>query len=153
MLSLIFLIVVILVLQLLTNVDIHIQSKPKEENVRIITQRRIPINIPTRGETPAYKQIGSLHEKNPSDPNKPMILPVYGAPTYRGSSKWLYYTYTDQYNKVKLPIYNEKQKNCQNEYGCNELNESDNITINAYSREFEFRPYEKMKFRYIPYIQ
>ena len=107
------------------------------------------INIRTRGELQPYKLIGYLHEKNNTD--DPILLPVYGTKTYSRSSKWLYYTYTDQYNKVKLPIYNIKKQNCQNEYGCDELYENDEITINAYSNTFIYKPYPKSEYRYIPY--
>ena len=30
-----------------------------------------------------------------------------GAPTYNGSHKWTYYTATDKYNQIKLPITNK----------------------------------------------
>lgn len=110
---------------------------------------RLPINIRTRGNKDAYTLIGYLIEKN--NDTKPALLPVYGTQTYPRSSKWLYYTYTDQYNKIKLPIYNQKQQNCQNEYGCNELFENDEISINAYTNQFIYKPYPKNEFRYIPY--
>ena len=113
--------------------------------------QQVPINIRTRGEREKYKQIGTLHEVNPNTTN-PVILPLYGARTYSGSSKWLYYTYTDQFNKVKLPVYNTKQRNCQNEYGCDELYDNDQITINAYSSQFMVQLYVKTEFRYIPQI-
>lgn len=113
--------------------------------------RRAPVYIRTRGEPEEYTQIGTLHEVSPKDSENPTILPLYGSRTYRGSSKWLYYTFTDQYNKVKLPVYNTAQRNCQNEYGCNELYDNDQVTIHAYTTNFKVRLYEKTAFRYIPY--
>ena len=112
----------------------------------------LPINQKTRGENSSYIRIGSLHEVSPLETSKPVILPVYGSRTFPRSQKWQYYTFTDQYNKVKLPIYNEKQKNCQNEYGCDELESGDDISINAYSKNFTFQKYLVDAPKYIPYI-
>lgn len=116
------------------------------------TVKLIPINQTTRGQQSPYIRVGSLHEISPIDTSKPVILPVYGSRTYPRSTKWQYYTFTDQYNKVKLPIYNNKQKNCQNEYGCEELESGDVININAYSKNFKFEKYIVNSPKYIPYI-
>lgn len=129
-------------------------SRYSNINNNLPRTRRVPINIRTRGEIEKYRQIGTLHEVNPNTVStNPTILPLYGARTYSGGSKWLYYTFTDQFNKVKLPIYNTKQGNCQNEYGCDELNDDDQITVNAYSSQFTVQLYVKNDFRYIPQIQ
>ena len=136
-----------------TNVRIDDYNKNKEKiqhTKQII--KFLPINQQTRGEKSSYIRVGSLHEVSPTDISNPVILPVYGARTYPKSTKWQYYTFTDQYNKVKLPIYNNKQKNCQNEYGCEELDSGDVITIYAYSNNFKFEKYIVNTPKYIPYI-
>ena len=69
---------------------------------------KLPINIPTRGESGTYTQVGIL---TAPDENNPTILPLYGKPTYPGSSKWLYYTSTDKLPTVKIPLKN-KDRDC-----------------------------------------
>ena len=71
---------------------------------------KVPINIPTRGAGGTYSQIGVL---TAPDENNPTVLPLYGKPTYPGSSRWLYYTNTDKLPSVKLPLKN-KNRDCIN---------------------------------------
>lgn len=109
----------------------------------------VPINIPTRGYSSGYQQIGALIGKG-NDKNK-QILPLYGMQTYPGSSQWQYYTSTDTYNSVKLPVMN-KGKNCQNEYGCSEIYDGDLVNIDGYNGDFKANIYNIDTPRYIPYI-
>ena len=118
----------------------------------------VPINIPTRGESGGFQQIGVLHKIETSDETmkvgnntEPVILPLLGAPTYNGSNKWTYYTATDKYNQIKLPITNNNRK-CDSEYGCDELYDGDNVTIPAYNGSFEVKIYEFDKPRYLPFV-
>ena len=155
--TLIFLLSIIAVILLLESlIPILIQNvtnnytHPVRNILGIPESRRI--NIKTRGETDIYEQVGTLHEKNPENTNDAVILPLYGKQTYPRSNKWYYFTFTDQINKVKLPVFNTKSNNCQGEYGCEELYDEDDVNINAYSNQFIFRRYVKNKPRYIPYI-
>jgi hypothetical protein len=107
--------------------------------------KNIPINISTRGET-SYVQIGILSN---SDNDK--ILPLYGKQTYQRSQHWNYYTTTDSYNLIKIPLTYEG-KDCMKEIGCREINDGDNIFIDEYGESFKVKIYESSKFRYIPYI-
>jgi len=109
----------------------------------------VPINIPTRGYTPRYQQVGVITKKN--DSGEPTILPLYGKPTYPGSSKWLYYTGTDKFNPVKLPITNNGRE-CQGDSGCNEIYSGDTINVPAYDNDFETTIYQIDKPRYLPYV-
>ena len=118
----------------------------------------IPINVPTRGYTGGIMQVGVLHKEDVSDESKkigqtaePVILPLFGRPTYNGSNKWSYYTSTDKMNQVKLPISN-KNKVCNSEYGCDELYDGDNVSVPAYNGDFKVSIYEFDKPRYIPYV-
>ena len=84
------------------------------EMERLVAPRGIPINIPTRGYTGGIMQVGVLHKEEVTDDSKkigqntePVILPLFGRPTYNGSNKWSYYTSTDKMNQVKLPISNK----------------------------------------------
>ena len=108
----------------------------------------LPINISTRGPQVDYSQIGVLTN---NDNGKNTILPLYGRPTYHGSSKWLYYTSTDKYNSIKIPI-NYKNRNCSDDTGCDELGEGDSLNVPAYNNTFKVTTYQLDKPRYIPYI-
>ena len=111
----------------------------------------IPINIPSRGYSSDYQRVGALIG-NGNDKNK-QILPLFGMQTYPGSRQWQYYTTTDTYNSVKLEVFN-KGKNCQNDYGCCEIYDGDNVTINGYDGNFKANlyNYDKPMPRYIPFI-
>lgn len=110
---------------------------------------KMPINIPTRGESGTYSQVGIL---TAPDENNPTILPLYGKPTYPGSSKWLYYTSTDKLPTVKIPLKN-KNKECSGDQGCEEIQIQDKINVPAYAgKEFNVEMYKMDAPRYIPYI-
>jgi len=118
----------------------------------------VPINIPTRGYAGGSQQIGALYKQDSSDEtikigdnNEPVILPLFGMPTHNGSNKWMYYTTTDKFNQVKLPITN-KNRQCNLEHGCDELYDGDIVTIPAYNGNFKVNKYEFDKPRYIPHI-
>ena len=118
----------------------------------------IPINIPTRGESGGFQQVGVLHKIQTTDStmpigrnSEPVILPLMGAPTYNGSHKWTYYTATDKYNQIKLPVTN-KNRQCDSEYGCEELYDEDEVTIPAYNGTFKVKKYEFDKPRYLPHV-
>jgi hypothetical protein len=104
----------------------------------------VPINIPTRGMAGEYQQVGIL-----TDDDNEKILPLYGRPTHPGSNKWNYYTSTDKFHQVKLPIHSG-EKNCTGEYGCNEVDDSDEIKVPAYGKDFKATLYELDAPRYIP---
>ena len=55
------------------------------------TTYRVPINIPTRGISDTYQQIGAINSGE-------KILPLYGRPLWPGASKWNFYTSNDGYN-------------------------------------------------------
>lgn len=104
----------------------------------------VPINTPTRGYSSDYQQIGVLTGGD-------KILPLYGKPTWNGSSKWLYYTATDKFNMIKLPVRN-RSKDCTQEYGCEQLDNKDKVEVPAYNQEFEVSIYNLDAPRYIPYV-
>ena len=108
----------------------------------------VAINIPSRGESGNYQQVGALVNKNDGDSK---ILPLFGKPTYPGSNKWLYYTSSDQYQSVKIPVVN-KNKDCTDEYGCSEITNEDQVNVPAYDKQFKANIYKFDKPRYIPYL-
>lgn len=135
--------------------NFHMQASGLE---RLVAPTGVPINVPTRGYTGGVMQVGVLHKEEVSDDTKkigqntePVILPLFGRPTYNGSNKWSYYTSTDKMNQVKLPISN-KNKVCNSEYGCEELYDGDTVVVPAYNGDFKVSIYEFDKPRYIPYV-
>jgi hypothetical protein len=108
-------------------------------------RRGIPINIPTRGYEPTFQQVGTINKGD-------KILPLYGRPTYPGSDKYQYYTETDQYRALKLQIFN-KTRECNNDLGCNELYDKDDVTVPQYGNDqFKVTLYDFDKPRYIPFV-
>ena len=79
------------------------------------------MNIPTRGLAPDYKPMGTLKKADGS------YLPLYGRPTTR-SDRFNYYTRTDTYNPVPLPL-EYKKRDCMDDVGCNELSSGDDIRV------------------------
>ena len=112
------------------------------------TMAGVPINIPSRGESGNYQQVGALVNNTEGESK---ILPLFGKQTYPGSNKWLYYTSTDQYQSVKVPVVN-KNKNCTDEYGCSEITDDDQVNVPAYNKNFKANIYKFDKPRYIPYL-
>lgn len=124
---------------------------PERSYPHRINHLGVPINIPTRGYSEGYQQVGALiQEGNGNDDNK-KILPLYGMPTYPGSRQWLYYTGSDNYSAVKLPIENHG-KDCQSDYGCSEIYDGDSIKVTGYSSDFKVNLYKLDKPRYLPFI-
>ncbi len=79
------------------------------------------LNVPTRGMAPDYKPMGTLKKGDGT------YLPLYGRPTTR-SDRFNYYTRTDTYNPVPLPL-EYKKRDCMDDVGCNELSSGDEIRV------------------------
>lgn len=107
---------------------------------------RVPINIPTRGFSENYQQVGAINSGE-------KILPLYGRPRWPGATKWNYYTSTDSFQSVKLPVY-FKKRDCQDDIGCDEVYDGDNISIPQYGKDKEFKAniYRLDKPYYIPFL-
>lgn len=118
----------------------------------------VPINIPTRGSSGGFQQIGMLYKQDITDSSSTIgnnsetaVFPLYGRPLYPGSNKWSYYTASDKFNSVKMPI-SHNGRRCDADYGCHELYNGDIIQIPAYNGDFKVEIYDYDKPRYIPYV-
>jgi hypothetical protein len=109
----------------------------------------LPININTRGPSSGFQQMGFLKETLSSGETK--LLPLYGEQTYPGSNQYRYYTNTDGFQSVKLPITN-KNKDCMDEYGCDELYDGNNITVSGYDKDYTVQLYKIDRPRYNPFV-
>ena len=88
-------------------------------------QLPIPVGIPTRGLPEAFQTMGVV--KLP-DGN---VLPLYGRRTATSTDYFNYYTRTDTFNPVQLPL-TVGNRDCMDTTGCKELMDGDKVsTING----------------------
>lgn len=81
----------------------------------------IPINIPTKGLPESFQSIGMIHVDG-------QMLPLYGRRTTGSSDRWNYYTRTDTYNPIPIPIAHKK-RDCMDDVGCNELMSGEHVHL------------------------
>jgi hypothetical protein len=97
-------------------------------------------SIVNKGETPAT----ALATKK--------ILPLFGRPVFTNRNKWNYFTSSDQFNTIKLPILKKKQ-NCNSSTGCDELYNNDIVFVQGYNQPFRVTMYDNdSAINYIPYL-
>ncbi len=111
------------------------------------------VQIPTRGFVGGYQQLGLLYKKDPSGDtnNDGNILPLFGKPTYTNSNRWNYYTSSDKFHSLKMPI-KVKGKNSMDENGVNELYDGDSVIVGPYNGEFTVEIYGYDSPKYLPQI-
>ena len=131
-------------------------TPPVRKDPYDIDKAGIPINIHTRGYPSGYQQMGVLieekkHKRESHNHSEKKILPLFGQETYPGSRLWNYFTKTDGYQSVKLPVQNKK-KSCQGNYGCDEIRDDDDIHVGGYNKDFKANIYQLESPQYIPYI-
>ena len=80
------------------------------------------INIPTQGLPESYQSMGLLKTGDGE------LLPLYGRRVASRSDRFNYYTRTDTYNPVPLPI-TYKRRDCQDSVGCDELSNGDQVVV------------------------
>jgi hypothetical protein len=115
----------------------------------------VPINVHTRGEPGEFQQLGHLYKTDISNSNVNIgnnsdtaILPLFGRQLHNGSKKWTYYTTSDKYNAVKLPLTINGRK-CDQSLGCDEVYSGDSINILPYNGKFNVEIYENDSPRYL----
>ena len=157
LLTILVLVILLLVTKIILNL-VTVQQLPKNRNSKPINinvnkdnempkppLKRMPINIHTRGRT-SYVQLGIL-----SNSSKQKILPLYGKQTYQRSQRWNYYTTSDGYNLIRIPL-NYKGNDCMSETGCDELMDGNSIHIDEYNDDFTVKIYDNAEYRYIPNV-
>lgn len=114
--------------------------------------RGVPINIETRGSGMSYQQVGILTPVNGGVGDN-LILPLMGRKWLNGRDKWQYYTIANGMSNMspKLPV-SVNGKSCTGEYGCNEIQNGDNVYVEGYKTTFNATIYENGTFSYIPYL-
>lgn len=81
-------------------------------------------SIASRGAPEAYQQMGVLTTHDGK------ALPLYGRRTAPRSDYFNYYTRTDTYNPVALPVI-VKKRDCQDNTGCQEVMNGDEVKLAA----------------------
>ena len=81
-------------------------------------------SIASRGAPEAYQQMGVLTTHDGK------ALPLYGRRTAPRSDYFNYYTRTDTYNPVALPVI-VKKRDCQDNTGCQEVMNGDDVKLAA----------------------
>jgi hypothetical protein len=83
-----------------------------------------PFNIPTQGLPESYQSMGIVKTSDGK------LLPLYGRRSISSRDRYNYYTRTDTYNPVQIPI-KIKGRDCQDGVGCPELYDGDNVKLSA----------------------
>jgi hypothetical protein len=113
-----------------------------------------PINIPTSGYPQSYQQIGVLTTpggtETSASPTR-TILPLFGRKLGTNRDRWNYYTRTDGINPVQVPL-QFKRRNCDDDLGCEEINDGDSIGVPIMGQSFTASIYRNSTPRYIPTV-
>jgi hypothetical protein len=102
----------------------------------------VPINVPTRGLPQAFQQVGVIKAGE-------QLLPLYGRQTAYRTDRYNYYTRTDSYNPIQLPVRFEK-RDCMDSNGCSELLGGETIRVNGMNKEGHVEVYKFDGPQYIP---
>jgi hypothetical protein len=102
----------------------------------------IPINIPTQGLPESFQTVGLVNVDN-------TVWPLYGRRTMGSSDRWNYYTRTDTFNPVPIPIKFQK-RDCMDQVGCNEILSGEHVKIDVLHKEGVAKMYKFDGPKYIP---
>lgn len=102
----------------------------------------IPINIPTQGLPESFQSVGLINVDG-------SVWPLYGRRTAGSSDRWNYYTRTDTFNPVPIPIKFQK-RNCMDDTGCQEILSGEDIKIDVLHKQGTANMYKFDGPKYIP---
>jgi hypothetical protein len=89
-----------------------------------IPRPEAPFNIPTQGIPESYQSMGIVKTSDGK------LLPLFGRRSISARERYNYYTRTDTYNPIPLPI--EMQgRDCQDQVGCPELFNGDRVKVST----------------------
>jgi len=102
----------------------------------------LPINIPTQGLPESFQSVGVINVGE-------QVLPLYGRRTAGSSDRWNYYTRTDTYNPVPVPV-QFGRRDCMDDTGCQEIMSGEDVKIEALRKEGKTNIYRMGGPKYIP---
>jgi len=105
----------------------------------------IPINIPTQGLPERFQSVGIMTTPDGQ------VLPLYGRRTATSTDRWNYYTRTDTYNPVPIPV-SYKKRDCMDDIGCDELMDGEQVKNFGTGAEGKVHIYRMDGPKYIPGI-
>lgn len=93
-----------------------------------------PSKNPTYENNTKVQQVGYVTMEKTNPDEDPKILPLFGQSLrYKHSDRWNYFTATDQYQSIRLPVEYEK-RDCMNEdTGCREIYTNDTVKVPSYN--------------------
>ena len=100
------------------------------------------INIPTQGLPESFQSVGVVNVDD-------KILPLYGRRTTGSSDRWNYYTRTDTYNPVPIPVRFNK-RDCMDDVGCQEILSGDEVKVEVMNKPGKTNMYKYGGPKYIP---
>ena len=103
----------------------------------------MPINIPTQGYPTQFTSVGSISTEDGQ------VLPLYGRQSLYSSNRYNYYTRTDTYNPVPLPIKFGK-RDCMDDTGCDEIFNKDEVHITGNGKHAKAMIFKFDAPKYIP---
>jgi len=103
----------------------------------------LPINIPTQGYPDNFSSYGVFTTEDGK------MLPLYGRRSTGSSSRFNYYTRTDTYNPVPIPL-SFKKRDCMDDIGCEEIFDKDIVKIRANGTQGKVTIYKFDAPKYIP---
>jgi hypothetical protein len=106
---------------------------------------QIPINIPTQGLPERFQSVGIMTTPDGQ------VLPLYGRRTATSTDRWNYYTRTDTYNPVPIPV-SYMKRDCMDDVGCNELMDGEVVKNFGTNAESKVHIYRMDGPKYIPGI-
>ncbi len=104
----------------------------------------VPINISTRGMPQQFQQAGLIKTGD-------QLLPLYGRQTGYRTDRFNYYTRTDTYNPIQVPIRYQK-RDCMDQIGCEELLGGETVDVGGVNKSGTVEVYKFDGPTYIPGI-
>ena len=83
-----------------------------------------PFNIPTQGVPETYQSMGIVKTADGK------LLPLYGRRCISSRERYNYYTRTDSYNPLPIPV-QMQGRDCQDQVGCPELFNGDQVKLST----------------------
>lgn len=121
---------------------LRVWQSPPDLRGAMIPPGAVPINVSTRGLPQAYQQMGIIKSGE-------QLLPLYGRQTAYRSDRYNYYTRTDTYNPIQLPV-RFQRRDCMDSIGCEELLGGENISVSGIGKEGRVEVYKFDGPTYIP---
>ncbi len=111
------------------------------------------VDTPTRGYSGGFQQIGLLIKNDGKDENNNNnnIMPLFGRPTISNRDRWCYYTTSDKYHSLKIPLSIDGRQ-CNDDQGCKELYDNDAVNVPGYNGEFKATIYGYDSPKYLPQV-